>query len=94
MFDEEETHMELLRRDDFDDLKGFTIALFSPSEEEEASLQIVPVCWINNKEKTCAYPQGLTKFDYLESVKQMRSPLPHWNIFKLDGTLDFYGKTL
>ena len=37
MLDEEESHMELLKRDDFDELKGFTIALFSPYEEEEAS---------------------------------------------------------
>ena len=33
IFDEEESGMELLKRDDFDDLKGFTIALFSPYEE-------------------------------------------------------------
>ena len=69
MFDEEESHMELLKRDDFDELKGYTIALFSPYDEEEASFQLVPVCWINKKEKTCAYPQGVTKLDYNKAVK-------------------------
>ena len=92
IFHEEESGMELLKRDDFDDLKGFTIALFSPYEEEEASYQLVPVSWINKEYKTCAYPQGLSKLEYSKAVKKMRSPPLHWEYFQLDGTLDFYGE--